>query len=115
MSFLYILFAHWLGDFLFQTRRIAHEKSKNLFWLTIHILIYSISLFIISSVIFQEMQLILKFVGLNALFHWITDFITSKLTSRYRSNERVFFLLLGFDQLIHHFTLYLTFLSSGLS
>lgn len=40
MNFYYILFIHYLGDFVFQNTWMATNKSKNLLALSTHVLIY---------------------------------------------------------------------------
>lgn len=99
-----ILFAHWVADFLFQTETMALNKSKSMKWLTVHVLTYTIVL-LGFSLLLLNWQSALLFAGLNGALHWITDFFTSKLTTVYHNNRRVFFLIIGLDQFIHTATL----------
>lgn len=95
-----ILFAHWVADFLFQTETMALNKSKSIRWLTVHVLTYTIVLFGF-SLLLLDVQTALLFAGINGALHWITDFFTSKLTTAYYNNRRVFFLIIGLDQFMH--------------
>lgn len=95
-----ILFAHWVADFLFQTETMALNKSKSIKWLTVHVLTYTIVLFGF-SLLLLDVQTALLFAGINGALHWITDFFTSKLTTAYYNNRRVFFLIIGLDQFMH--------------
>lgn len=36
------LVGHFVGDILFQNRRLAHEKARSLYWLLIHCLIVTL-------------------------------------------------------------------------
>src|SRR5688572_9905137 len=92
-----VFITHWAGDFLFQTSDMAQQKHKSLKWLTIHVGVYTSTLFVGSLVIFDFKNAFL-FTFANSVFHWATDFFTSKVINRYSSNLRVFYPLIGFDQ-----------------
>jgi hypothetical protein len=111
-----------MADFIFQTRNMGRNKGKNVYWLITHVLIYTI-------VTILGWWLLLGFVNfliLGALMfstHFITDFITSKISgycyrksvelkhSNYKSAkwEWRFWSTIGFDQLIHSITLILIY------
>jgi hypothetical protein len=98
---LIILFiGHWFGDYVFQTSRMALQKSVGIKWLSIHVTVYTLVLFLFAYFIFN-LQAALTFAALNGVFHFITDFFTSRLSKKYRDKPRVFFPIIGFDQLIH--------------
>ena len=109
MTILIILFAiHWIFDYVFQARSIADTKWDSIYSLTTHALIYSIGLiiFLISVAGFHgeiSRNNFFMFIFMNTLFHWITDFFTSKATHMYYENKNyhAFFCVLGFDQLLH--------------
>ena len=91
---------HLFADFILQTDQMAINKSKSNFWLTLHIACYSVPFLIFGW----------KFALVNAIGHWITDFITSRITSYlWKKEERHwFFVTIGIDQAIHLTTLILT-------
>ena len=117
-----LLVLHFVSDFLFQTDWMALNKSKSNKALTIHAAVYSL-LFLAFG---------LRFAAITFLAHWITDYFTSKWTSKlwffrelpatvqYEGEEPIhlweyvdgkrhwFFVAIGFDQLIHFVTLALT-------
>jgi len=97
-----LLFAHFLGDFVFQGNKIASSKSKSLKWLTIHVGIYVLMLIIPAYLIFKP-EIILDFLVVNGVLHWITDFFTSKINARLflRKNKHLFYIGIGIDQFIH--------------
>ncbi len=109
MMFIWILIAHWIGDYAFQTSKMAMGKSYNLTWLSLHVGTYTGVLFVCSLLLFP-IKVAIGFFLINGILHGITDFFTSKLSSKYQKNPRIFFPILGFDQLIHMITLYLTFI-----
>jgi len=49
-----------------------------------------------------------EFLLLNAVLHFVTDFFTSRLAVKYKLNPRIFYSIIGFDQLIHTVTLMVT-------
>lgn len=117
---------HTIADFELQSDEMAINKSKSLKWLSLHVLIYS-SVF---AVIFGPLFGLVTFVT-----HFVTDYFTSKwsrskfpwlpqpkLSERYkitlyqdfegwngRSRHR-FFCVIGYDQMIHAYTLAATVL-----
>ena len=115
---------HFIGDFVLQVDWMALGKSKNtkagLITLTTHVLVYATCF----------LWLGLSFAAITFITHWITDFVTSRITSRLfpfvpddseysiewynmngqegRSNHW-FFVAIGADQLIHVVTLAWTY------
>ena len=105
--------AHWVGDFALQGNTIADLKAKSIPWLFLHVALYTIALLAFSLFLFHWSDAVL-FSGLNGAFHLVTDFITSRFANKYKSNLRIFYLIVGFDQLIHSVTLVFTlYLYSG--
>jgi hypothetical protein len=105
---LLIIFAHWVSDFVMQTDQMALNKSTSIKWLTYHVIAYMLSMFIIILVIWGSVNA--YWILLNGALHWSTDFVTSKISSWLWRNERRhdFFVMVGFDQLIHYACLLLT-------
>lgn len=109
MGFIGIIAAHWIGDFVFQTRKMAVGKSKHLGILLSHVGIYSLVIFICGIFLFG-LEIALSYALLNGFLHGFVDFFTSKASTRYSENLKVFFTILGFDQLLHTGCLYITYL-----
>jgi hypothetical protein len=106
-TFVIILISHWVGDYLLQFNAIANQKSKSLRWLTLHVVIYTAALF--TGVLFVfPLQDALYYCAVNAGLHFVTDFFTGKLSAKYKPNPRMFYPIIGFDQMIHTVTLLLT-------
>ena len=119
-----ILAAHFVGDFLLQSNWMALNKSKKFEALAIHCMIYS------SCFVFWGP----KFFFITLLTHFLTDYLTSRWTSKLwfievlplrpehatsywtythvakvgNSKRHWFFVVIGLDQLIHFATLALT-------
>jgi hypothetical protein len=110
---LILLVLHFLADFTAQSDWMAINKSKSNHALTIHCLCYSLFFALFGA----------KFAVATFVTHWVTDYWTSRLTSKlwfFKSTDGVnftyiegprhwFFVAIGFDQLIHAFTLAVTF------
>jgi hypothetical protein len=114
MTLLIIFVVHFLADFVFQSSKMATGKSKSLKWLTIHVGVYaSVSLltFAFLAITYGNILLAFYWWSINVALHFITDFFTSKVTSRFweEKNMRFFFVMIGFDQLIHNICLVTTF------
>lgn len=116
-----LLIVHFVADFLFQTDKMALNKSKSNEWLTKHALVYATPFALWGF----------TFAVVTFLTHWATDYITSRCTSKlfFFRNDALdgcdpplqtewrlvpwkrhwFFVVIGLDQLIHFTTLALTY------
>ncbi len=141
-----LLSAHFLGDFVFQTDRMAINKSSSWSWLAYHVTVYTATIVTLAAwwTYLQNGYLGAPPLVLFGLATWITHFatdaVTSRLTSKlwffrplpgiweqatyeypktlnsvvnpwvpYSDNRRHwFFVTIGAGQLIHAWTLYLT-------
>lgn len=111
------LVLHFIGDFLLQSDWMALNKSKYNEALTAHVLVYSL----------MFLPFGLHFWAITFALHWLTDWCTSRITSKLwfvvpagdegagwftydTGNKRHwFFVMIGLDQLIHALTLIWTF------
>jgi hypothetical protein len=112
LEVLSILFIHWVADFLLQTKQMATMKSKDTTWLLFHVGVYSFTWFFIGA-FFDPLKSAL-FFGITFMCHFITDYFTSRWTSKlYRDSKFYgfpsFFSVIGLDQWIHYFQLFLTY------
>lgn len=112
-----ILVVHYVADFICQPDEIATKKSDDIKALMTHIFIYTIVFFILFCLYgvvlnaFAILAIPLKVwiqIGLgvsivNAILHYIVDYFTSKICKYFWQKEqrRNFFLVIGFDQLLH--------------
>lgn len=95
-----IAFVHLIADFFCQTDNMALNKSKSIKWLSIHVLTYTLVLSVLGW----------KYAVVNGAIHWVTDFFTSKLTSKLHKQGKIgmFFNVIGVDQYLHFVALALT-------
>jgi len=118
--FIYILALHYLGDFILQPYSMSIKKSESPLMMFYHVWIYSLTLYV-GLLFFVDVEYALKFAGLNFIFHYIVDYLTSRVISENSSNllldpdvkkpihKRLKLWgpisLLGFDQLLHQASL----------
>ena len=112
---LLVFVVHFLADFVFQSSQMATGKSKSLKWLSIHVGVYGLVSLISAFIIGFDLEILsLGFIwwGINVGLHFVVDFFTSKITSRFweQKNMRLFFVMIGFDQLLHNFCLVITYI-----
>ena|SRR5215467_3687201 len=112
LALIALLAVHWLADFVLQSHWMSVNKSKRLDALALHVITYTATLSVGSALIFgvQDLGLLLVFIGVNGILHFATDYVTSRITSRLwqQQREHLFFVVVGFDQLIHQVTLIAT-------
>ena len=103
-----ILTVHWFGDYVLQTSWQASNKHKRLDALAGHVAVYTIVIGIAASFLFP-LTLVrwAAFTALNGVLHFATDFVTSRIsfTLRAKQDWHRFFVVIGFDQLVHQVTL----------
>ena len=91
--FLLIIWIHFISDFVLQIDKMSLNKSKSLYWLGVHSIIYGI-LFLYFGWIYALV---------NSILHFIVDGITSRINKRLLllESKHWFFVGIGFDQAIH--------------
>lgn len=101
-----ILVFHWIADFVCQSDWMAKNKSKSILALFSHTLIYSL----VMSLPVLFFPWVKVFFLVTLITHTITDAITSRISSSlYQANDQHnFFVVVGFDQLVHVLTLIAT-------
>jgi hypothetical protein len=106
----WILIGHWVADFILQTDWQATNKSKNNYALLKHVLVYSAIMSIFIGLIHQSV-LLFVFFAFTFLFHFLTDYFTSRLNSELWAKGDVhnFFVSVGFDQILHYYQLIFTY------
>lgn len=114
-----IIVIHFIADFIFQDEKWALGKSKNVGDLLKHTTTYS-CLWLLPMMFLFPTNYVLNsvlFVAITFLAHTITDYFTSKITSRLYAQGKLgspipnlgFFSMIGFDQVLHYGQLLLTF------
>lgn len=113
-QFICLLVVHWFGDFVLQTHWQASNKSKRNDALAAHVGVYTFTLAVGTLLIFSQGRnsRIAIFFLLNGVLHLVTDYFTSRASSKLYAKQdwHNFFVVVGFDQLIHQVTLALTML-----
>ena len=112
----FIMFAHWIGDFLLQKNKKKTRKkikNKNLKHLLPHTLIYTIvltlSVLILQFINKWNSNLILFFF-ITYITHFVIDLLITKINEKnLKKNDRhKYFLTIGIDQFIHYSILFAT-------
>jgi hypothetical protein len=98
---IYVFWIHFVSDFVLQTDQMAKSKSTSNEWLTRHVLTYGVFFFIYLGPVYAIV---------NCVLHWITDYFSSRASSKLWKEGRVhdFFVVIGLDQAIHMTCLILT-------
>lgn len=96
-----IIWVHFIMDFVFQSNKMALNKSKHNGILFQHVIIYSLPFMIFNF----------YFGIINLILHFVVDWITSRITSYFwiKGKRHLFFITIGMDQAIHLTCLFLTY------
>lgn len=96
---IWVLAVHFFADFSCQTQWMATNKSKNNKALAAHILTYAA----VMSVFLIPTGISLTFVLSNAILHLLTDYVSSRFSSRFYREERIgaFWNVIAADQFAH--------------
>ena len=104
---LLLLTAHWFADFVCQSDWMALNKSKANWPLFVHVLIYTCVMGLAVMWLLPPGMGRVWFFVLTFVSHFATDYMTSRINSRLwaAKQNHWFFVSVGFDQLIHFYTL----------
>ena len=98
---------------MFQTQKMSMNKSKNNYWLTMHVFFYTLITASAWMVYFALDFIYIPFLAVFLIFalHWITDYITSRITSKLyaKGDYHNFFVVIGFDCFLHYCQLFLIY------
>ena len=129
---LQLLFAHWVSDFVLQSGWMATNKSRNWLALTAHVGTYTASMGVIMlllSIVMATVAVDYDMFGavllaitptafaiwilINGALHFITDAVTSRITTKLwlKGDMHNFFVVVGFDQLVHYVCLFTTLIA----
>lgn len=110
-----VIWSHFIADFIFQSDKMAKNKSSSNQWLSIHIVTYMAVLYLLMvdrySLFYNHNDHNLHtYVLINGLAHFCTDYVTSRITKKLWAEQKVhdFFVVIGLDQAIHLTTLVVT-------
>lgn len=115
-----VIAAHWLADFVLQTHWQAVNKSKDNSALFAHVTTYALTMTFVLAfllIIFNATSSFVGWIFITLMFgivtfatHFATDYVTSRITSKLyaKGDYHNFFVVIGFDQLIHYTTLFVT-------
>lgn len=100
-TLLLLVWVHWFADFILQSDRIAINKSSS-----DKVLLWHVTLYGVCFIGFG-----LAFAAANAVLHFMTDWITSRITKKlWLAEERHwFFVVIGVDQATHMTCLFTTY------
>lgn len=115
IEILAIIIIHWIADFIFQTDKMAKEKSKNWKDLLYHTSTYSL-IWLFAGVFYTltsnlPTHLAVLFALITFICHTPTDYFTSRLNSKLWAEGKThwFFVSIGFDQILHYAQLFGTY------
>lgn len=115
-----IIIIHYIADFVFQDEKWAVGKSKSFTLLIFHTAMYSFIWWLacVCFIVLADLPKIFHlFAPITFVFHTITDYFTSKITSKLYAKGKFgssipnlgFFSMIGFDQVLHYAQLFLTY------
>lgn len=130
-----LVLSHFVGDWLLQSDWMALNKSKRLDALVTHVIVVTLSLVPLVAVAAAYRRHSITapdyllwypwyFLGANFVLHFLIDFVTSRITTKLfyfelsginglwrpvePSPRHWFFVVIGFDQVLHYVSLLVT-------
>ena len=109
-----VIAMHWVADFVLQTDWQAKNKSKDNFALLFHVTTYTICIFVCgifllsNELTLQNIKIWETWALANGIVHFGVDYVTSRINTYLWNKGRVhdFFVMVGFDQMIHYACLF---------
>lgn len=107
LAIIYVLFAHFLGDYLFQDDVIATHKGKSIGWLILHALLYMfvLGLMMWMGAMFFDWtwKMAILFTLINTCTHFIIELLLCRINLQNWEDKKyhAFFIGFGFDQFLH--------------
>lgn len=95
MIFYYLLLGHLLGDFTFQTDKIANNKTKDLSWIILHSIIVTFNMLIFAIPFGYKLM---GLVMVNGILHFLIDYYKAKIPTKSSLQHFFYFIL---DQTLH--------------
>ena len=115
-----VLIIHFVADFIVQTDWQAKNKSINNNALAQHVFSYSLCWLVPMFFVFWfgpynllgAIVMSILFSSITFTAHFATDYITSRINSKLwkAGNTHMFFVSVGFDQILHYTQLFFTYL-----
>lgn len=112
---IYLIFLHFVSDFLFQSRAMANNKSSNLGYLLVHGIIIYATYLVGLYAIGYEYETVTWFCLANSAIHMVIDgciwnlykafvyyrFPKAKAETYEYWNDKHFYTTIGLDQMLH--------------
>jgi hypothetical protein len=104
MNFIYLLFSHLLGDFVFQSYKLVKFKKKSLWGIIIHVFIH---FFVSFTVLFAAYGFITPQIVFATTFIAIMHLLIDKWKIDFETHTKKRVFSFCFDQFLHLCTIYL--------
>jgi hypothetical protein len=95
-----LLFAHWVGDYALQTNQMITNGNRSLRKLSVHVAIYALPVAIAAYILFRP-GVVLQFIDIIVILHWLTDFFINRLALRFKDQQRFYYSFVGLGQFVH--------------
>lgn len=116
-----IVLAHFLGDWLWQSRDMALRKSSEIKVLIEHVSRVGLILTVPAYIIFDSFVPLVIWITINLVLHAIQDwfiwkiaakvFLKSCKTKEEAYNKQAFWNIVGLDQFLHYFVYFTTLIA----
>lgn len=114
-----IVLAHFIGDWLFQSREMAINKSKSFIVLMKHLSILSITMLASSMTLDLPTRFCFLWIAMNLICHGIQDWFIWRIagshlmkscsTNEDAYNKKFFWDIVGLDGALHYCTYFLSY------
>lgn len=109
MVYKVLIIGHLLGDFYFQTNRLAENKTKKVKGLALHGILYFAALLLVLLLFVNKgisLEMIVGLTGIS-IFHCVVDCVKIRLERKAENTEKYGHIIFLTDQFVHLLFLYL--------
>lgn len=107
--FLYLVVTHFVTDFMLQIWGIGVNKKGLNKYMIAHIFITFFTPMVLLLILNFDVSKVFKILSFMCMSHLVIDVIRQEIHSKYKitPNDRNFWILLGVDQILHVYFIYL--------
>jgi hypothetical protein len=110
---IYVLFSHWIADFLFQSKWMIEHKLEDIFTMLTHVIVYTFLITVLLWWLIPSLTALLVFILTISFVHLVVDTVTIKIIDKLKGGRHSHWIyaVMSFDQLVCTSVLFATLIN----